>query len=594
MYFGNINALYLLYFLIPLVILYLIKAKPKEITIPSLMFFSDDRTVKKYRSILKKLLLRALFFLQLLFIVIIALSGADPVVQIPIDAYSLNTVVIVDVSASMNTMDINVKRIDAGKQELLKFIKGRVSVILAEESPVIMASNVSAARAKALITNLGAKDIGTRLDSSVLLANDLLGSEKGNIIVYSDFVLSEEDDILAAKKIAEANDKRVILIQTGEKQANLGWVMLDINRGRGEAFVKNFGRRDETVDVRLVAENKQQKTERIEIPSFSVERVSFEVNKGVTILELSRKDRLNADDKIYIVNPYEKKSDILFITSKEANNPILNALQANARFNVKVSVPPVIPDLDYDLVVVNKVNNKMLLPNTFRDMKKYKEDGGRVIITSQENLNELDFKGLIDFRIGKLAEGEEEVCVDVVNDFTARISEPRCFTSSTKYYEADIDKNSSVSIASTAEGRPIFIMENNLFYYGLIDDFSGFKEQINYPLFWDDLIDFMLGRQSLSNFNFKTGDILIAGNRSDKVMLDKAGIFDINGRKVAVNLLNDAESDIFKDSIIMNKTEYATSYEKVNLDVNLGQYLLLLAVLIFAYELFYIKRRGDL
>ena len=137
-------------------------------------------------------------------------------------------------------------------------------------------------------------------------------------------------------------------------------------------------------------------------------------------------------------------------------------------------------------------------------------------------------------------------------------------------------------------------MEDNLFYYGILDSYSGFKEQISYPLFWDGLINHMLGKESLSNFNFKTGDTILGENKSEKIVLDKAGIVDINGRKVAVNLLNDAESDIFRANNIAEAEEFKTKFEKVNLEVNLGQYLLWLAILIFAFELFYIKRRGDL
>ncbi len=594
MYFGNIQGLYLLLFLIALIILYLIKAKPKDITIPSLLFFSADKKVKKYNAMLKKLLIRALFFLQLLFIALLALAAANPIIKIPIDAYSLNTVVIVDVSASMQTLDGRISRMDSGKQELLKLIKGKTSIVLAENNPVIMVRNVSSSRAKALISNLDAKDISTRLDSSIMLANDLLGGERGTVVVYSDFILGMNDDILAAKKIAEANDKRVVFLPTGERQENLGFSVLNINRGKGEVFVKNFGKRGKAVDVRLISGTNKQES-RIQIEPYSVEKVSFDIKRGDTILELTQKDRLTVDDKIYVVNPYERESNILFITNHKGDDPLLDALEANPQFNIQIARPPVIPDLNHDVVVIGKVDKVQLLPNTFRDIKKYKDKGGKVIIASHEGIESLDFQDLIGFKFGSLNKKKAEICVDIVNDFTAEISNPRCFTSVLRYNSVEAIRNSTVVVASTKWGKPIFIMENNLFYYGILDSYSGFQEQINYPLFWSDLINYMLGRESLANFNFKTGDIsLFGGNRTDRVVLDKAGIFDINGRRVAVNLLNDAESDIFRDSSIMNKTEFKGDYEKVKLEVNLDQYLLLLAIILFLYELYYIKRRGDL
>lgn len=595
MYFGSINGLYLLLFAVPLVILYLIKAKPKEIVLPSLLFFLGDKKVEKYNSILRKFLVRLLFFLQLLFIVVLALSSANLFVNIPMDAYSLNTVVIIDVSASMGAKDGTINRLDASKQELLDLVKGRVTVILAEENPVVVLVNVSSSKARALISNLQPKDLSTRIDSAILLANDILGGERGNIVVYSDFILNKEDDLLAAKKIVEANDKRLVLIQTGEKQSNLGFITLSLSRGKGEAVVKNFGEKNEVIDIKLMAGGDKKESKRVEIKPYSVERINFDIMKGDSTLELSRNDKLNSDNKLFIINPYDAKSNILFITNDQRNNLLLDALQSNSQFEVKVTVPPVIPDLEYDLIVVSKIDMNMLLPNTFKDIKKYKENGGKVIIASQDNINSLDFQGLVGFGIGSLTNKGGEICIDFVNEFTSRISNPRCFTSISKYHNINIADNSSLVFASTEEGIPALIMEENLFYYGIIDDSSGFKDQINYPLFWDDLINYMLGRENLANFNFKTGDVFLLGeNKSNKVILDEAGIFNIGNKRVAVNLLNERESDIFRDSAIMNKTEFEGKYEKVNLDVNLDQFLLLLAFLIFGFELYYIKKRGDL
>jgi hypothetical protein len=590
MYFDNILGLYLLGFLIPLIILYLIKAKPKEVVIPSLIFFSREAKVKKYNAILKKLLVRTLFFIQLLFILLIALSASNPVITVPMDAYSLNTVVIMDVSASMNTKDTTISRMDAGKSDLLKLVRGKVSIILAEENPVVIASNVSASRARALITSLEAKDTPTRIDGAILFANDLIGNDRGTIIVYSDFMLDKDDDIIAAKKIAEANEKRIVTLKTGKSQENLGFITLNIARGKGEAFIKNFGDKDKVTDVKFKSSSKT-KSKRITIPSGSVEKVSFDISQGENILELGQKDRMRVDDYLYVLNPYERKIDILLITNDNNKNYLLNALEANLEFNVQVAKPPVIPDLNHDVVVVSNVDKSLLLPNTFRDIKRYKDNGGKVILAGQPDIDKFDFQNLIYFRFGKQKIGSKEVCVDAINEFTSMLN-PRCFTSTTRYYETSVTDNSSVVLASTDSGNPILIFEDNLLYYGIIDTYSGFRDQISYPLFWDNVINQMLGRESLANFNYKTGDVLLASNTS-KAMLDKAGFFDVNNKKVAVNLIDPDESNIFTQ-VEVDTSEFETEYEKIDLDVDLGDFLLVLAILVFIFELYYIKRRGDL
>jgi hypothetical protein len=592
MYFANVIGLYLLSFILLLVLLYMIKAKPKEAIMPSLMFFSDDKKVKKYNSILKKLLIRTLFFLQLAFIILLALAAANPFIDIPIDAYSLNTVVVVDVSASMSTVEKNVPRIDLNKQDLINSIYGRVSIILAEENPVVLASNISASRAKAILTNIDSKDIPTRLDSSITFASEILGSERGNIIVYSDFVLNEEDDIVAAKKLAEANDKRVVFVSTGQIQQNAGFTSLNLYRGRAEAFVRNFADYKKTVDVRLDSEGNSE-TKRIDINPESVERISFNITPGKTELRIIPDDKLSVDNYLYLINPYKEDVDILLITSNKEETPVRLAIEANPQFKVQVTYPPVIPDLDFDVVILSDIDNNMLLPNTFRDLNKYKESGGKVVIMAQEGLADFNIGEITSLELGGTKTDETEICVDIVNRFTSRFGNIGCFSSTKRYYAITTD-NSSVVLASTSGGDPVFILEDNLFYYGIIDEYSGFKDQINYPLFWDDLVNGLIGKESLSNFNYKAGDIVETGNSSDKKILDTIGFVELGSKEIAVNLLNRYESDIFRDSVLTDESELDSEFEKINMEVNIDKYLLIIASFIFLFELVYIKRRGDL
>ncbi len=595
MVFTTIAGLYLLGFILPLLILYLIKAKPQELTVPSLLFFMSEKKVKKYNALFQKLLVRTLFFLQLLFIILIALAAADPVIQIPQNAYGLNTVAIVDVSASMGTKDTTITRMESNKDELLSLIKGKTSVILAEQTPIVLAQNVSARRARALISHLEPKEVGTRLDSALLLANDLLGEERGTIILYSDFLLTADEDLLAAKKIAEANDKRVLFVETGVPVDNLGFTQLHVNRGTAEAFIKNFGKRAQTVDVKLITDGLEKQQTRVDIEPDSIERISFDILTGKTRLDIVQKDRLTTDDTLYLVNPYSSAVNILFVTNSRENNAQLDALSANPSFTVEVAVPPVIPDLTHDIVFVSDINPSSLLPNTFRDIKRYKDAGGSVILSAHQRMADIDFQQLIDFQIGKVENTATKICVDVINEFTSLVSNPSCFSSLSAFPLLSIASNSSVILASTEEGQdPLFVLQQNLFYYGVIDKFSGFKDQISYPLFWDAVINFLLGRQDLSTFNYKTGDILIGTNQSQKKTLEKAGFIESKQGTLAVNLLAAEESDLSRDSMLLDNSLYHETLEKVNVDFHLGMLLLLCAFALMLYELFYIKRRGDL
>jgi len=584
--FATREGLYLLGFLMPLIILYLIRSKPKELTIPSLIFFTEQKE-KKYNSILKKFLLQSLFFIQLLFIIVMAMSASDPIITIPMDAYAQNTVAVLDVSASMRTIDGGKERFDLGKKELLDSIKGQTTIILAEESPIVLARNVSSIRARALIADLKANDLPTRLDSAIVLATEMLGEERGNIIVYSDFQINKDDDIFSAKKLAESSEKRVHFIKVGSKQPNLGFTTLSVSRGKGEAFVRNYGDRQENVDVRLVSADKRDTT-RLTIDPGSAERVGFDLSSGEASLEISPGGALSADNKISIINPYATKARILVISNLK-NSPLITALQANSLFNVDVAVPPVIPDLNFDVVIVDEIQATSLLPNTFLDIAKYRDSGGKVILTAQPEAAALDFQGLVNYNFGPIQSSQHDICIDVVNELTSRVSNPRCFASANRY--PDIRVSNATLVLASINNIPAFIYEKDLFYYGLMDRYSSFKEQIIYPLFWDDLINTLLGREDLGNYNFKTGDVL-AGNES--FIFDKVGVMELGGKSRAINLLDQDESNTYSDPVNLNASGLEANYEKINLDVNLGWYLAILAMLLLGYELYYVKRRGDL
>ncbi|MBR9699436.1 hypothetical protein GOV09_03205 [Candidatus Woesearchaeota archaeon] len=590
MAFETAEGLYLLSFIIALILLYLIKQKPRVVKIPSLLFFADYQKEKKYNSILQKLLVRLLFFIQLFFIILLALSAANPHIQVPVDAFSLNTIAIVDVSASMHTREGVLTRIDSRKQDLLNLIKGRTSLILAEENPVLVASNVSGGRARSLVSNLAAKDVSTRLDGAMMLAQDILGEQKGNIIVYSDFAVNNNDDVLAAKKLLEAGDKRVVFIPIGSPKENLGFVNLNIIRGKGEAFVKNYGGRDKAVDVRLDSSERQE-TVRVQIAANSIERITFDIFRGETKLEILSGDALPNDNTLYVMNPYDRNLRVLLITNNQDSH-LLDALEANAHFDVEIAQPPVVPDFRHDVIVVNEVDPSQLLPNMFRDIRKYRDDGGKVVLTSQEDLNQLNLQGLTQFSVGTFERAEQSACTDIVNEYTSRISNPRCFSDLEAFYTLTIGQE-SVVLASTTEQTPIFVMEQGLFYYGIIDEYAGFKDQIAYPLFWDDVINALLGKKSLANFNYRTGDIYLKTNKST-TLLDTAGFHTLDGERIAVNLLDPVESNIYKESEVINETAFFETQDKVDLDVNLSSYLLFIALLLFLFELYYIKRRGDL
>ncbi|MEK6892395.1 MAG: BatA domain-containing protein, partial [Nanoarchaeota archaeon] len=120
------------------IILYLRRPKPQDKIIPSLMFIMQDNKRSKQYSFLQKLMTNLLFLMQLLSILGLALVAAAPFVKMKYDTTLENTVVIIDVSASMQAKEKGIARFDTAIGEAKKVLSGRNSIILAENTPLIV------------------------------------------------------------------------------------------------------------------------------------------------------------------------------------------------------------------------------------------------------------------------------------------------------------------------------------------------------------------------------------------------------------------------------------------------------------------------
>ena len=92
------------------VILYLRRPKPQDKIIPSLMFIMQDKKRSTQYSFFQKLMTNLLFLLQLLSILGLALVAAAPYARLKYDVTLENTVVILDVSASMQAKEKGTSR----------------------------------------------------------------------------------------------------------------------------------------------------------------------------------------------------------------------------------------------------------------------------------------------------------------------------------------------------------------------------------------------------------------------------------------------------------------------------------------------------
>src|SRR3989304_6341689 len=129
MEFLNTLGFYAFLALIPFILIYLIRPKPRDEKIPSLMFFMKETGADRKKSFLKRLIQNILFLLQLLAICALAFSLTQPVTQVEYDTTTENTVIVLDISASMNTHDGLQTRFDRAMEVAKDNARGTTSII---------------------------------------------------------------------------------------------------------------------------------------------------------------------------------------------------------------------------------------------------------------------------------------------------------------------------------------------------------------------------------------------------------------------------------------------------------------------------------
>ncbi|MBU90125.1 hypothetical protein CMO94_01175 [Candidatus Woesearchaeota archaeon] len=618
--FANTLGLIALASLIPFIILYLRKPKPQDRVIPSLMFILQNKKTSNQNDFLRKFLTNLLFFIQLLALIGLSLAIAEPFTKVPYDVSLENTVVVLDVSASMQADEGGTTRFDKAIKESKKVLSGKNSIILAENIPLIVLEDESGETASSILDNLQEKATTTNLGDAMLLAKDLLQDKPGRIVVISDFSNLDGPDLLAVKKAIISEEVIVNFVDVSNNAENAGIIDMDVGKHNLKVFVKNFNPVQKQINLKLVKGGSViAESGKINILPNSKESFVFDdTPTGVSKIELEPKDDLNIDNMVYISAPLKKKVSVLLITNRKNTN-LENALLSSRDIGLNVVNPPVltlniygdkITPFEHDVIIVHSINNvgkrNGILPGTFQDLSNYVKNGGKLIITVQDDLDKFNKVDLDIVNLKNLIQDTKRVCVNIVNEITKPLE--NCFSTVSKYFDADTKDGTSV-IASILDTPVLAVKEHfkgKIFYYGIIDEASDFKTLPSYPIFWNSLINFMAETEDIRDFNTKTGKVTTINQQrvktpsssltTSKVIFDEVGIYEFDNKKFAVNLLDEKESDVTKESVLKEKTESAEVLKEQSVERNLSLSLLLLIVvfLLMCFEVFYLKRRGDI
>lgn len=583
-----------------------------------------EQEKKRFYSSITRLIKDPLFWIQLLVLILLSVAAAGPFYETEEPLSGEHTVFVIDSSASMQT--------ENRFQEAISIAKGFVSkkntLILAENVPVIAVESAGASDTEDVLDELQPKAVVADLSSAISTGMRAISQEGGRIIVISDFTSWEGDDPVAAKSLAESFGLKVTFIKVGKTADNVGFINGWIEAGEQgyvyNSVIKNYNSRSENVRIEVSTGEGEDtsKTLNLNVPAKQTKQFMLtNIGTGITILEITGEDSLPVDNVAYISVPKVTQNNVLLVADKE-KLPSKTALSLIP--NTKAALSQTIPSnlSNYDVVVVaNK--EKALSANEISRLEGFLEGGGAVVFIASDALSpevaEFDLIKLLPIKPLEVVEQRDGVTLKVVQP--TRLSEDLKFDEIAVYeYINATPRADSTTLVATKDNIPVLtywvVGDGTVAYVGLNDElgedaWGNFHNLPEYPVFWVKLIGWLGGAGDISDYNIKTGSITalakiqefeapsgtMTGNR---VLFDEAGIYEVLGKEIAVNLYNDRESDTTIDAseVIERSLEdsgadivRATTYTaRKDIDI----YLIAIVFLLLLLEIMIIRKRGEL
>ncbi|MEA3255067.1 MAG: VWA domain-containing protein [Candidatus Altiarchaeota archaeon] len=623
--------------LVPVIILYLIKPKPKHIKFPSIMFIRRVEKSRRFRSFFRRFIRDPLLIIQIIIITLLVLAISKPFFfNLEEVNVKENTVLILDASASMQSTDVIPNRFHKARELAKDLIdkmneESRISLVIAENVPLILCRDLNKEDAKHAIDDAFFSDTPTNIGDALLFSRDILPESGVNkkIYIFSDYSEGEGTDLRLAQKIISQENISVKHVKINEGGGNIG--IIDINAKRfitdRHRFhltftIRNFYDVDKEVEVEIFIGNESVTSMRGGIPKKSEQLFNYEGSGGESqeiTVKLRNEDSLFVDNTAFAFLPRVKKHRILLITNDGSDLYLRYALESAREITLVTTVPPVIPKFEgFDVVILGELKKELILPRTFQDLGIYVENGGHVIFLASSDLCSLrgdSLNKLIPVELDSLTTGDNDIQVQLNHEILTDVvpTDSRGFTNVfTKKHIKCREKNDSVVIAKILDSPAIAYQRygrGKVAFVGINSnaDWSNFYYSSSFPIFWLQLINWITREEALGVTSFKTGDYLpvegvgvetpSGGKSSTSIIMDEIGFYDIlyvdRSERITVNLVNEKESDITSSMEIEGIRDLGAR-NMVDVRKEIYPYILILILLILFIETFYYKRRGVL
>ncbi|MDD9954260.1 MAG: BatA domain-containing protein [Candidatus Woesearchaeota archaeon] len=624
-------------FLIPLVLLYLIRPKPVNVTVPSVMFILKDMGKSNMHRMFRTLFQDILFLIQLLVILLLALTLAKPFIEVDQESLVQQSVLIIDISASTAAGD----RLDEIKDIAIEQLARKNVIITAHKNPFVLEQSgdhvLSTGDAKSIIKDLEQTEIPGDMVTALSLAEQYVGPNS-KVTIVSDLILSqfENPELIEAKMKVLKGKGALIDIKTVDATGkNIGIVDAQLNSKNAtlDVTIQNFNEKPEEFTLKYnddkLALQKNTLAGRGQPGSFL--SVNIPLGNGLSEITVGPKDDFPTDNTYYVSIPDQEYVKILKITNddKAEKNRVNPALRAAGdqftQVDVQIARPPKIPDLEHNIYIIKDVNAQFILPGVIKGIKEDIEEGAILIVFAQDNLFSID--PLVDadilpvtYKEGDAHGGRLDLQVNTSLQLMRGLSDiGQVDGGQLLRVEAAADALTYVTVPGNDGPEPVLaakrVGSGAVIYYGIKDRKAFDIDPQSYAILWGRLVDYSL-TDPLS-LNIPTGQVLTStekiktpwGKRNPPQLARLSGFYSVGQHTLAANLysLHESqaalsatntrhESAISEPATITlgDAAEAADTTEDAQVPKDLSVWMLTGALLILLFELCYIKYRGDL
>jgi len=585
--------------LVPLVILYLVRPDPRELSLPTVRFLAEERDDGGAHPVLRRLTRDLLFLLQVLVVLALTAALASPYVMLDRQTAGSSTVVVLDTSASMATETGDGTRFDAARAAARDAVAGETTVVTTAPAAGTLVDAGGPADARDALRTVPVTDASGDLRGAISRAATAATSvdDGARVVVLSDFV--DESGWRSAVRTARANGVDVRLRQfDGGGAANVGIVGHDVTERGASVTVRNTGteRAERTVSLG------DQSTEGTLEPG-DVRELSFGVPAGGGTVDLSPGDSFPTDDTAPVAAPADPTVEVLLVTNEPDSN-LATALDVIGSVDLTVAQPPASVDGDYDVAIVGQVDAGEVLDSTVETVRAIAADGGGVAVVAQPDLADLGLGPISPVEPRRMT-AQPGVESPADHDLTRNFEFPR----PERALAANLTRGRA--LVNYTDGSPLLATashgEGRVLYYGYVPDHSSFQRGVRYPIFWKRAVFHLADRPAVAELNRETGAKLqfqsertVSGPRGDRTTtvatLDAVGTYDVDDRRYAAVLADPAESNVTAPSIdeVRSAGQSDGSTGTASVPFDLTPAVVALATLLVLLELAYLRRRGDL